>query len=489
MDNRNLKTKMTSGFVWNLLGLVGRQGTTFLVSLVLCRILDVRDFGVIALSMGLVGMVLGLTDAGLVSALIRQKDASKEQWSTAFWLNIFLGVFLVAVLCISGPALGAAFREPQVGILIVVFAPLALVYALSSTQQTYLRKEMRFKELAIASLIAGLVSGFVGIFLAYSGYGVWTLVVQAYLAAVVRGCAIWFISSWRPTLHFEISSLSPLWPYIRRVYPVDMLGIFFSRLDTLVIGRMFGPVSLGYYNRSKSFELLINRFAAESLRTVLFSGFSLISNDKTQAGKLYQRLLDIVAYLSVGLAGFFYITADEIVPILFSDKWIPSIPYLKVMLLAGYVAPVISIQVSILRAVGDGRSYLGGDLIKKLLLIASLVIGFQFGILGFLWARVAVSTLETLVINPIFVQRDVNSKQTTQCWIVLKYGLFGGVVVGIWEMLDWSSGGRVADLVINGGYFVVAYFMGNLFLLSELRQTFSQEFHSLMTRYGPSKSI
>ena len=468
MSGQSLKQKTIGGVFWSAFGLIARQGTSFIVSLILCRLLEVADFGVVGLCVGLIGISQALTDAGLVSAMIRQKQPSLLQWSTSFWLNVILALILTGVLFLSATWLGEFFEDERIGEVLQWLAPLILVHAMSSTQQTMLRKEMKFKPIAIASLMGALVSAPVAITMAYSGHGIWALVVQAYLSSITRGLILWFNSAWRPRLIFDIYSLSPLWSYIKKVFFADMLGIVFARLDVLIIGRMFNLDSLGYYNRAKSFNLLINRYSAESLRAVLFSTLASIADQKERVKQVYHNLLHVVGYLAIGLSGLFYITAVDLVPLLFSDKWIPATPYLKVMLLAGYAAPLTSLQINILRGVGNGSAFLQGDVIKKVLLLGSFLIGFQYGIMGFLWARAIISVMEVLLINGYFVKKDVGSKIRGQLWSILQYGLIAVGIILMWEILIIGQvpEGRFLRVLLSGVYFGITYLMVNAILPS-----------------------
>ena len=477
-----LKQRTARGLLWNTLGLLGRQGTTFVVSLFLCRLLDVEDFGTLGLSMAVIGVVAALADAGLVSALIREPQPTEEQWSTAFWLNVALGLALSGLLAASAGILGAFFDNDDVRSVVLALAPIAIMHSMVTVQQTRLRRVMNFKGIALASVVGGMISGPLAIFLAFRGAGIWALVVQVYAARAASAACLWAISDWRPTRQFRLASLRPLAGYIGRVFPIDLLGIAFARIDVILIGRMFGALQLGFYTRARSFDQLVNRYAGESLRLVLFSTLASIAEDKARVRGAYQRLLELGSYIAVGLSGAMYISATDSIPLLFSEKWSPAVPFVKVMLLAGCAGPIATIQINVLRGVGDGRTFMRGDVIKKVILILTFVIGFQFGILGFLVARVVTALLEVCLVNAYFVRSEVALGLSQQAWAILRYYAVAAMIV-----LAWSSqvAGRVPDhrvvrLVISIGFFSVFYLLINAASRSQGQRLLVAEIRGLL---------
>jgi teichuronic acid exporter len=453
---------MLKGIFWDLFEKISNQGISFGISILLARLLSPAEFGLIGMVMVFVGMSQVFLDMGLSSALVQRQQVNEVQYSSVFYLNIAIGLALTLLLYFSSGLIAAFYERPE---LIPICKALSLLFVLDSfiiVQNAQFAKVLDLKKPAIIRVIATLISGSVGVMMAFNGFGVWSLVTQSLLAAFIFVVGVWFVSSWRPVLKFEFQTVKELWGYSSKLFFSGFLDATFTRLDVLVIGKLFSANTLGYYTRAQSFNYLIIQYTSGSLARVFFPVISRIQHNTAEVREIYEKAITVISFMVFGLLGFFFLCAEDIFVLLFSAKWLPAVKFFKILLLAGYAYPLSSIMVGVLSGRGQSGKFLKLEILKKILMLAAFGFGFMFGITGFLYALVIVMFLSVLL-NMYFVQNEIDYSLLKQFSIIFQYFIVAAIAVAIVYFAgNWFSNNRFWYTFQAGLLFTVGYLLLNL---------------------------
>lgn len=373
-----MKKEITNSLKWQLIGKIVNQSVGFFITIILSRLLIPEDFGLLAILVAFTSLVNGFVNFGFSSALIQKKQINKDETSSVFYVNIFMGVLLTIVFFFASNFIGDFYQDDRISKMAKVFALTFTINSFGLIGLALLEKEMRFKDLMKLQIISGITSGIIGVILAFNGFGVWSLLIQSLINESIKAIlALWF-SSFRPKLSFSFTSLKPLWKYGSNLFISGLLNSIFLRIDYLVIGKFFPAALLGLFYRAKSFRTLIMRYTSDSLGKVLFPVFSKKQDDLEWIKKsVEESLIIVVSIIGLFSAGL-YCLGEEIFIILFSEKWIEAVPFFKILLLSSITFPIISILTNVLNGLGFSRKFLYADFFEKIGLIIGLVSAIYF---------------------------------------------------------------------------------------------------------------
>jgi len=363
----------------------------FVVTIFLARLLAPSDFGLIAMVMVIVGIANVFSDIGLGGALIQRRRVLPVHYSSVFYLNIVVGVFLALILFFSAEWVGAFYDNKQLVPLAKVISLTFILNAFSSVQVTKLRKELNFAVITKVSFISSFFSGIIGVSLAFYGAGVWSLVAQLLSVGLLFNIFIWYASDWKPSLLFSFKALKQLWGFGFHMFLVGVLDAVFSKLDYVVIGKLFTPTALGFYQRAKSLNTMLVQYSSGSLMTVMFSVLSKVQNDLPKFQNIVIKLLDSINFITFLLFGVLYLVSEELIVLLFSEKWLPSVAYFKILVLSGFGFPIAALLANILRSRGNSKAFLHMAIFRKTVFSINLYIGFLWGIEGYLYGLIVVA--------------------------------------------------------------------------------------------------
>ncbi len=476
----NLKKRTVKALAFDLINRFSRQGINFAITVILARILSPRDFGLVAMVNVIILFASEMNQMGLGSAIVQKKNATDEDYGSVFYFNMGAGLILtLAVFLIAGPV-SAFYDSPELKQVMQVMSLTFIINSFCMVRTSWLRKHLKFSVITASSLISLVAGGSVGIAMAYRGYGVWCLVAQSLISAVVNNICIYFLTKWSPVLIFKWKALKDLWKYGIHMFGNNMLDTFFSQLDNLVIGKLFNPVTLGFYNRAKSLNTLVNDYSSGGMMTVFFPVLSSIQDDKARYEAVVYRFFHVISFTTFFLSGFFFLCAKDVIVILFTSKWIPVIAYYKIMVLAGFVYPLSVILVNIIISKGNSRAYLRLNAIKKSILLVNFVVGFYFGIEGFLYGLVLVSMIN-LSFNILFAAREMEVKMVWFFSIFLKYLAADIVIVSLFVILQrfFHVEGNWPHMMVIGSMFGVTYYFITRLLKFEGQNLFVMELKKL----------
>ncbi len=462
----DLKRKGLAALLWEVLGKFSGQSVSFVVTLVLARLLEPEDFGLIALVMVVVGIAEIFSDAGLGSALIQRRHVRPVHFSSVFYFNVTAGLFLTLVTVAAAPWIARFYGAESLSPLLQAAAPLFIVQSLATTQRVRLRKGLRYRLIAVSDFSGALAGGGAGIALAYMGYGPWALVAQVMVTSLVAALALWTGSDWRPRRAFSVKALRQLWGFGGRMFLAGLIDRVYTRLDYVVIGRLFPMDVLGFFQRAKAVTLLANNYMAGSLISVLFPVLSTVQRSPQRFRDIVEKMLGLVAFVSFAAFSLIHIFAAEVIRILYSAKWLPAADYLALLALSALLFPVNAVLVSVLSSRGRSRAFLRLDVYKKIFGLGNLLLGFHFGIRGYLMGLIIVSVIATLI-NGAAATRELGGSLWGLLSPVLELALYALAAIGAVRLFVYLSPAH-APWVLAGKLLVLA---GVYLLLNALFKT------------------
>jgi O-antigen/teichoic acid export membrane protein len=392
-----LKQQGTKAFIWDFFGKFARNGMGFIISIFLARLLEPSDFGLIAMVMVIVGMASIFTDTGLGGALIQRRRVLPVHYTSVFYFNIIIASLLTIITCLSASKISEFYNNSELIPLAEIMSLSFIISAFSSVQNIKLQKELNFALLTRTMLIASFVSGVIGVSLAFYGAGIWSLVVQNLSQGIIYNALIWNAADWKPSLQFSFRALLQLWGFGFRMFLVSLLNIIYTRLDYLIIGKLFPPATLGFYERAKSLNMMAIQYSSGSLMSVLFPILSKVQNDLPRFQNIILKGLGIISFTVFLIFGNLYLTSEELIVTLFSDKWLPSVEYFKILAFSGFAYPINALLVNVLSSRGNSKAFLRMAVYKKTVGFSNLGIGFYFGIEGFLYGLIIVAIINTSI--------------------------------------------------------------------------------------------
>ncbi len=373
MEDR-INSTLEKSLVWKLLERFGTQGVQFIVQIVLARILDTELYGVLSLMIIFTNIANVFVQSGLNTALIQNNDVKEEDYSSVLWVSLGIAVILYCALFGCAPFIAKFYKMPEIVAPFRVLSLLLIPGAFNSVQLAIISRNMDFKQVFKSNIISILISGFIGIYLACNGAGLWALVAQN-LVNVISVCIVmWFTVKWRPKLICNIARVKILFSFGWKLLVSSLLETLYQDLRSLVIGKKYDSGTLAYYNRGKQFpQFLINAING-AVKSVMLPAMSKKQDDKYQVKELMRNSIMMSSYIvfpmMAGLAAISY----PLVKLLLTDKWLPCVPYMQIycFMLAFY--PVHSCNLQAINAMGRSDLFLKLEIIKKIYGIIVLII-------------------------------------------------------------------------------------------------------------------
>lgn len=403
----SLKNKALKGVFWSGLQQVSSQIISFGVSLILARLLLPEEFGLIAM----IGIVLAvgktLIEAGLTTSLIRTPNTTQADYSTVFYFNLAGSTFIYFIAFLIAPLVAAFYEQDILTDIIRVMSLSFIISALSQVQNTRLIKLMDFKTLFWVNLPATIIGGSVGIIMAYRGWGVWSLVYYNLARALVSSVQLWLYSRWMPSLIFDNQLFKKHFNFGYKLTLSGLLNTLFDNIYPIIIGKFFSPAQLGFYTRADSLKQLpVNNFSS-IFSNVAFPLLSEVQEDKTRLKSTLQKIIKLSIFSIAPVLFIMAALATPLFTFLFTEKWLPAVPYFQILVISGILYPVHMYNLTILNVLGRSDLFLKLELIKKMMIVIAVVVGLQWDILGLLWASVVMSTM-ALILNTHYTKLFIN---------------------------------------------------------------------------------
>jgi len=376
----SLKTRTVTGLLWSFIDNFFKLGLTFIIGIVLARLLTPREFGLIGMITIFIALSRSLVDSGFTQALIRKQDCTQSDYSTVFYFNLLIGIFIYTVLFFSAPAISRFFDEPELILIVHVLGLVIIVNAFSVVQRARLIKNIDFKLQARITFIASLLSGIISIWMAFSGYGVWSLVVLTLAGALFTTLLLWLWNKWKPSLVFSRTSFADMFSFGYKLMISGLIDTAYRNIYLFIIGKYFSATELGYYTRAEQFKNLPSQNISEVIQRVSYPVLSEMQDDAGRLKLAYQKILRSTMLITSVLMLLMIATAEPLVLALIGEQWLPSVIYLQLLSVVGLFYPLQAINLNVLKVFGRSDIFLRLEIIKKTLAVPVILIGVFMGI-------------------------------------------------------------------------------------------------------------
>lgn len=416
----DLRTETLSGIKWSVVNSVAGRIIGFLLGVILARLLSPSDFGTVGMTAIFVSLASVLVDSGFSLSLVRKANITKEDTSTVFFFNLVISIIICSVLCLLSYRIALFLKVPEVEGILKVSAMTLVVGALGSVQFALLTKAVDFKKQAIITLSAQMLSGVLGIYLAYYGYGVWAIVWQSFAAAAIRTFIVWIVSDWHPNMCFSISSFKELFGFGGNLAINGLLDIFFRDGTGLIIGKYYTPEQLGFYSRGQSTAQLPSSFLYGMVGNVTFPVLAKIQDDDERLLLVYRKFMKMFSLIIFFVMTLLIAVAKPLTIVVFTSKWEDSIVYLQLFCFIYMLYHVHALNFNYLMVKGRSDWALKKELINKGVKFVLLLSLINFGVL-YICIAFCISSVFDIIVNTVVNGHLFNYGFRKQCSDFIPY--------------------------------------------------------------------
>ena len=381
----NLRKTTLSGLAWTFSQQFGVQLISFCITIILARLLAPSEFGLIAMLTIFMAAGSVLVDGGLSSSLIRSDDVTQRDYSTVFFFNLMGSIVIYALVFSLAPYIAHFYKQEILISVIRVYAIIFVMNAFYEIQNARLTKAMNFRTQTIIQIPAVLAGGLLGVIMAMHDYGVWSLVWMNILQSFLITLFHWVLSGWRPSLIFDKASFKTHFNFGYKMTLSGLLEIIYKNIYVLIIGKNYSATQLGYYSRADSLSQLPTGNIATAMNKVTYPMFASISQDNMRLKVVYKKLMQQVIFWNAACLILLYVIAEPLFRFLITDRWLPAVPYFKILCIAGILYPLHAYNLNILKVKGRSDLLLRLEGIKKTISIAGIFCVIPFGIYGLLY--------------------------------------------------------------------------------------------------------
>ena len=392
----NMKNNVFSGLIWKFAERISAQFVTFVVSLVLARLLSPEHYGAIAIVNIFIALANVFVVSGFGNSLIQKKDSDDTDFSSVFYFSIVMSIVMYAIIFFVAPFIADFYNMP---ILMPVFRVLGLrliVAGVNSVQHAYVAKHMMFRRFFWSTLGGTLASGVVGIIMAYKGLGIWALVSQYMVNTTVDTIVLFITVDWKPKLLFSIKRLGRMFSYGWKLLVSSLLNTGYNEIYSLVIGKMYTPADLAFSNKGAQFPNLIVTNINSSIQSVIFPAMAAEQEKREQFKKMVRRSIRISSYIMMPLMCGLALVAKPFVELILTEKWLPCVPFLQIACFALGFMPIHTANLQAIKAMGRSDLFLKLEIIKKIIGLSVLICIARYGVLA-----IALSGIFTAVVSSI----------------------------------------------------------------------------------------
>ena len=390
MSQESLKSKTIKGTAWSAADAFLGQGVTFLVGIVLARMLSPDEYGLIGICLIFNTVLSGIVDSGFSNALIRKKDCTDVDYNTMFVTNLTISIVLYALLFVSSPFVSQFFNRYELTSLIRVTGLVLLANALSITQITILTKRIDFKTKTKASLVSAIASGIIGIAMAFMGFGVWVLVGQILSKQILYTICLWVLNKWWPSFTFSLKSFHYMWGFGWKLLVSGLLNNIWNQLYQVVVGKFYSPATLGQYTRGQEYASIFSSNLTNIIQRVSYPVLSEIQDDKHRMVEGYRRVIKMTMFVTAICMISLGAVAEPLIYCLIGPQWHEAATYLPLICISMSLYPLHSINLNMLQVLGRSDIFLYLEILKKIIGILPICIGIFVDIYWMLIASILI---------------------------------------------------------------------------------------------------
>ena len=472
MVEQSLKDKTVKGVGWSAADAFLGQGMTFIVGLVLARLLSPEEYGLIGICLIFTTILNGIVDSGFSNALIRKKNVEEVDYNTMFITNMLFSIVLYGALFFISPLIASFFGRSELTSLLRTTGFILLLQALSITQITILTRNIDFKTKTKASFFSAIVSGFIGIWMAYKGYGVWSLVGQQLSNKAAYSASLWLLNRWIPNFHFNKDSFKYMWGFGWKLMVSGLLNNLWNQMNQVIVGKFYSPASLGQYTQSNTYAELFSANITSVVQRVSFPALSALQDEKERLISAYRKVIKVTMFVTCTLLFLLGAMSEPLLYCLIGPQWYEASTYLPLICISMTLYPLHAINLNMLQIQGRSDIYLILEIVKKLIAIVPILIGIFVSIYWMLVALI-VTGFVSFLLNSYYTGKYLGYSSFSQLRDVIPYYCMGLTIacpVYFIKMLpinNWVV--LVLQLLVGGLFFV---FISVLFRVEEFREIF-----------------
>jgi len=393
----SLAQKTLSGFIWTLTSRVGTRISIFVVGIILARLLTPADFGLVAMLSIFFSISSSLVDSGFTHALIREETVTEEDKTTVFYINIIISISLYTILWFSAPYIAFFFDQPQLIWLTRIMGLDVLFKALIIVQRAVFMQSLRFKLLSTIDISVSILTGIIAIFLAYKGMGVWALAIKYFLSSLLISIILFIVNPWMPSGFINKNSFDRLFGFGSKLLITGLINVFYNNIYNLVIGKLFSPAILGFYNRAYTLTRQPVTTILIALQQVTYPILSKTKDDLNRLKFSHQKVVKVITFINFPISIVIAFSAEPLVVLLLGEKWIDTVPFLQLLSISALVIHLSALNKDLFKVIGRSNIYLKISIISKVITTLSIIIGYQFGIWGLVIGSIVSQFLEALL--------------------------------------------------------------------------------------------
>lgn len=423
----SIKKRFVSGVIWESFGRFSALGIQFFVTILIARVLTPTEFGVIGLLTVFIALGQIFLNSGFSQALIQKKDATQLDLSSIYFINMFLGLVIYGILYFISPFIADFYNLPELTNYARILFLIIPINSFGLVQNVIIQKELAFKKTALASLLSAIISGVVGVAMAYSDYGVWALVGQQISIHTSRTLLYIIQRRWMPIFKISLQAIKEMFSFSMNLMAHSVVNVTMKNIYALVIGKFFPVAQVGYYNQASKFEEVSAGTISQVVLKVSFPTLVHKLDRPIYLKNAYKKIFSTTEFLIVPLMFFLMVIAEPLFRFLLTDKWLPAVPYFQILCVYGMLLPILQISYNLYKLFRKGRTLLFIDTCRHILVVISIFITINYGVIFMLYGFV-ISTFIMCIANLIVSGKLINLSLKEQISSIYLFFVVSGVL-------------------------------------------------------------
>lgn len=474
---KDIKGKAVKSVVWSFTEKLLVQGIGFIISLILTRLLIPEDYGVIAMLYIFISVATVFIDGGFSNALIQNQQRTEKDFSTAFYTNIGVAFFCYLILFFVAPYLADFFIQPLLKKVMRVYGVSLIISSFALVQKSRFYISYNFRIIACISFVAIIVGGITAIIMAYKGFGVWALVYYHIIVESIRTLGLWFFGKWMPSLCFSRQSFCTIFNFGSKLLGANMLNVIASNIYTFVIGKLFDATNLGFYSRGQSMSYIIPSNFSNIMTQASYPVLCEVQDDQEKLRFYFSKYIKlsfaVLAPIMVLLASL----APLIVPIVLTDKWLPSVPIIQILTIGYMFDPVMRLNANVINVTGHSEYSFQAELYKKITLLIILFVTCMYGLTAMVWGLVVYNIADLMIVS-FYVKRVVGLNFIQEMRIlspIIFYSiLLFGCIVLVTSFFDNMYVQIIIGVITGLVTYIIMIFLFSRDIFCDIRKVFKQ---------------
>ena len=453
MSKSTDKEKVISGLAWKLAERLSSQGMTFVLSIILARLLMPSQYGIVAMINIFIVIANVFVTAGFTSSLIQKKNADELDFSTIFYCTLTMAILMYGIMFVCAPFIAAFYKMPDLCLLTRVFSLTLIISSYQTIQHAYVARHMIFKKNFYATSVGTLLSGIIGVIMAYKGFGVWALVTQSLTNTIINTLTLFTIVKWKPKLIFSWERAKSLMDYGGKIMASSLVNTIYKEIRQLIIGSVYSPADLALYNRGAHYPSLVTDNLDSTLRSVLFPAMSNHSDNLPRVKHMLRRAIKNSSYITYFCLTLMAVASAPLIHLLLTDKWMGCVPYMQIFCFTFMIQTVSVSNLQALKAIGKSKDVLKLELFKKPAFLIVILAAVPFGVKAIV-CTAPINALYALYMNTGPTKQFLNYDRKEQLKDLLPGLLLAGAMAAITLPISYLP---LYDLVVMGIQIVVAF--------------------------------